>query len=1113
MNLFNFQLFQNPFFYLPFHSSAWVGWLALVVLLIFSGSRIWRTPDFRQPFRWNIFLGAMIVVPLAILLIEFRIPLLQSGAVPNLPLEINRVGVLVFLAFPIFLAAGLAGLLPSMFVGLFTGLFLGFFVTHDLFSIVDWGFLGLLIGVALSQKYRTAFYKVLRHPLGGAVVVWIAYLPIFLLISFFAIPGSLAERLDFALAQNWPNYLTRGIELGLAGLFFEGFYLFLPAFWQKPKQLIASPSEVSLQSRFLLFTVPLAMLLFVLLILADWWVAGRAAREMMESRLQGLTRVASQSLPYFLESGQSLIIDFAKPDLVRKPATEVKLLLMEDIRAVPYFRQLVVFDKDGQWLNAYPSESRADFNLSLDEEVGITLALNGVVVQVYPISPLPGEKSAQVAFIAAIKDEAGIVQGAILGRTDFESNPFTQPALSALEGVLENGGEGFILDEQGNILYQTSAPTPLTAADQFIGRLEVGTGLYEDTSPTGTRLLALAEQVTGRPWRVVARVPASAAQQIALNIAVPTLIILLILFASGSTLMYGIVRVVTRNLLKLTDQAVRISHGELDHPIESKGNDEIGRLAKAFEMMRISLKKRLEELNQLLFVSQGVASNLDISEAIQPILKAALDPECVSARVVLIQEVQLDLEGDQLVSWGAGKQPNLYQHLDGQIFEQMRSHHLLSIPNTSRVRRISPIGDKPHPAALIAVGLFFETTYYGAFWLAYDKPKNFTEDEVRFLNTLASEAALAAANSRLYASAEIGRRRLEAVLSSVPEPVLVFDEKDRLLLLNPAAIHIPGLVSAALPGRPLQEVVTSENLIKLISGSLEDRIASREIQLSNGKVFYASVAPVMGEDDPLGKVCVLRDITHYKELDSLKSEIVATVSHDLRTPLTLLRGYSTMLNMIGELNEQQQIYVNKIVSTVEDMTHLVNNLLDLSRIESGIPLKLEEIDPLIVVEKIIRQYQPHASQKNIQLTFEGPQDGKRLMIKADLALLQQALINLVDNAIKYTRNDGRVVVRVRGGNERLTIEVHDNGIGIAPLDLPRLFEKFYRSGRREAYEKRGSGLGLAIVKSITERHHGRVWVDSQLGKGSTFYMELPVDQPVMMTEESVQNGGVSNLKK
>ncbi len=1113
MNFLNFQFLQNPFFYLPFHSAGWVAWVLLLALLLLTLARIWRIEVFRHPFKWGTFITTTLIIPLAVLFLEYKLPVLGSGAVPNLPVEINRAGVFVFIAFPLFVSAAWGGVLTSFTTGIFTGTFLGLFLTHNLFSIVEWGFLGVFLGLALNQNYRTAFYRLLRRPLGASVLVWVIYLPLFLLSSFFSIPGSLAERLDFALAQNWLNYLSRGIELVLAGLTFELVYLLFPAIRKKPKEVAPSPAEISLRYRVLFFSIPLSVFLLVFLILINWWVAGQAARQMMESRLSGLTAVASESLPYFLETGQSLILDFAKPELVENQATESHQRLLEDIRAVPFFRQLIVLDSNGQLLISYPQGGDGENRLTPDEQVGIDLALRGVAVQVYPAAPVPGEKSAQVSFIGAIKDELGSVKGVLIGRTDFETNPFTQPALSALESVLESEGEGFILDEQGNILYQTSVVSPLTAQEQFIGRLEPGTGLYEDTSPTGTRLLVLAQRVTGRPWQIVARVPASAAQQIALNIAIPTMVILLLLFGMGGLLVFGIVRVVTMNLTRLTDQAVRISHGELDHFIESKGSDEIGRLASSFETMRISLKKRLEELNQLLVVSQGVAANLEIREAIQPILKAALDEDCVSARVVLIQEVQMDLGGDQLVRWGAGKQADLYQHLDSQIFEQMRSHHMLSIPNTNRVRRISPVSGKSHPAALIAFGLYFETTYYGAFWLAYDRPKTFTEDEVRFLNTLASEAALAAANARLYASAEIGRRRLEAVLSSVPEPVLVFDEKDRLLLLNPAAMHVPGLISAALPGRPLQDVVTSEGLIKLISGSLEERIASREIHLSNGKVFYASVAPVTGEDHQLGKVCVLRDITHYKELDAIKSDIVATVSHDLRTPLTLLRGYSTMLSMVGVLNDQQQNYVNKMVAGVEEMSHLVNNLLDLSRIESGIPLRLEEVDPMIVVEKIVRQYQPHASQKNIQLTFEGPTDGKRLMLKADLALLQQALINLVDNAIKYTRSDGQVVVRVHAGNERITFEVRDNGIGIAPLDLPRLFEKFYRSGRREAYEKRGSGLGLAIVKSIAERHHGRVWVDSQLGKGSTFYLELPIEQPQSEKEEEVWNGGVTNLKK
>jgi signal transduction histidine kinase len=250
----------------------------------------------------------------------------------------------------------------------------------------------------------------------------------------------------------------------------------------------------------------------------------------------------------------------------------------------------------------------------------------------------------------------------------------------------------------------------------------------------------------------------------------------------------------------------------------------------------------------------------------------------------------------------------------------------------------------------------------------------------------------------------------------------------------------------------------------------------------------------MGEDQRVGKVCVLRDVTHYKELDSIKSDFVATVSHDLRSPLTLMRGYTTMLAYSGELNDQQKSYVNKMVQGVEDMSRLVNNLLDLGRLESGIKLKLGKLQPEELVDQVISQFTPHANQKNIRLVFEPLEEDQPIELVADVALIQQALINLVDNAIKYTRVGGEVVVRLLQRGDRLEFEVRDNGIGIAPLDLPRLIEKFYRSGRRESFEERGTGLGLAIVKSIAERHGGRVLVESQLGKGSVFSLEIPLQQ-------------------
>jgi PAS domain S-box-containing protein len=435
----------------------------------------------------------------------------------------------------------------------------------------------------------------------------------------------------------------------------------------------------------------------------------------------------------------------------------------------------------------------------------------------------------------------------------------------------------------------------------------------------------------------------------------------------------------------------------------------------------------------------------------------------------------------------------LYASFDLQIFEMMRQQDTLSLPNVARMRRLQYAPGAAHPGALLALAVHREDQYYGSLWVAYDHPRNFSEEEIRFLTTLSGEAALAATSARLYATAEVGRQRLEAVLASTPEPVLVIDEKARLLLLNPAAVQVPGLILSAIEGCPIQEVVGPKELIDLLTVPLTERISSREISLASNKVFYASVSPVVAESRSVGRVCTMRDITHFKELEQLKSDFVATVSHDLRSPLTLMRGYATMLQMVGDLNDQQKGYVRKIVSGVENMTRLVNNLLDLGRIETGIGLQIERVLVNEIAGDVINSLQLQAVQKDIRLTQEMSANNN-LVVEADRALIQQAMYNLVENAIKYTAVGGQVKVRLESRNDTVLVEVHDTGIGIAPLDLPHLFEKFYRSGRREAYQQRGTGLGLAIVKSIAERHGGRVWVDSQLGKGSVFSLEVPCEQ-------------------
>jgi signal transduction histidine kinase len=294
-------------------------------------------------------------------------------------------------------------------------------------------------------------------------------------------------------------------------------------------------------------------------------------------------------------------------------------------------------------------------------------------------------------------------------------------------------------------------------------------------------------------------------------------------------------------------------------------------------------------------------------------------------------------------------------------------------------------------------------------------------------------------------------------------------------------------------GLPIERVISHTELLQLMqSPSPEDQ--PKEITLDDGRVFHGTATSVITDGQRVGRVCILQDVTQFKELDTLKSEFVSTVSHDLRAPLTLMRGYATMLEMVGQLNEQQAIYVGKIVSGVEGMSRLVENLLDLGRIEAGVGLQLEKTSPSEVIDHVIEPFQLQALQKRIKLTPDIPAQEIPL-IEADQALLQQAIHNLVENAIKFNRTDGEVILRLEVQVDSVTFSVIDDGIGISPMDQQHLFDKFYRVKIPGSEDRQGTGLGLKIVKSIADRHNGNIRVESRLGQGSTFSLEIPVRQP------------------
>lgn len=1072
----------------------WVVWFLLLGSVFYSLYR-WRGlgPKWKGS-TWGILFGLLVMAVFTNLFIGVRLSNNSALPIPGVPSTLSPgSAMMLFGAVPWTLGGILLGPAGAALLGMVSGALRGIWDTFQFFTSLEYALLGVLFSVNVRQNFRTPLYRIARQPFVSALILVPLHTVFYVVGTFFSLTTAIPPeaRLDFALTSAWSATLSFAGELLLAGLAAQIIVAAFPAvLGNKQRTLQPSPTEKSIETRFLVGTGTFISLLLLALLIGDWVVAGRAARQMLEKRLSSTAEAAAQSVPFFLETGQNLAAQLADdPRLLEAADPELSSIIGERIQAVPYFDQFFVVDVNSKTLlGGYPLSARRDFTLYAEEDMGLTLASSGVLTQIYSIPPLAANGQARVSFLVAVASE-GQVRRVLIGRTTLETNPLTQPLIKSLKSIQDMHGSGLLLDENGRILYSYFASGQAPAS--YDGELKTEAAFFDNTASDGTRQLVYYQPVLGRPWAIVLTIPAQQAQQLALNIAMPlsVMIILLALVALVS-LRLGL-RTVTGSLQTLAVEANRIAQGKLDHPLQVEGVDEVGQLRRAFEQMRVSLQSRLEELNRLLRVSQEVASSLEMHDAVQPVLEAIQSIGANSVRVVLSPSILPDVPVELPSRFASGAAGDAYAHLDDQILQLAQKQEQIVIPNLTRMRELALDQSQAQPQALLAVALRHENRYYGVVWAGFDQPHAFTESDIRFVTTLAGQAALAVSNARLFLNVEAARRQLEAILNSTPDPVLVTDSRGRLLLANRAANQV--LKTPARGGEQrMEKIVKQRALLDLLSNSAAEK-QSAEMELPDGRTYFATASSVVVEGRPVGRVCILRDVTHFKELDTMKSDFVATVSHDLRSPLTLMRGYATMLEMVGEINEQQQGYVRKIITGVENMSRLVNNLLDLGRIEVGVGLQVENVPVLDILERVTGALQLQASQKKIALDVLLPKDMPHA-IQADQALLHQALYNLVENALKYTPENGKVTIKASTIEDTLVFAIEDNGIGIAPEDLPRLFEKFYRGSQREARSQHGSGLGLAIVRSIAERHGGKIWVESKLGQGSIFYMQIPLAQ-------------------
>ena len=366
----------------------------------------------------------------------------------------------------------------------------------------------------------------------------------------------------------------------------------------------------------------------------------------------------------------------------------------------------------------------------------------------------------------------------------------------------------------------------------------------------------------------------------------------------------------------------------------------------------------------------------------------------------------------------------------------------------------------------------------------------FTDAMLEFVEKLATRAGVAIDNARLYAESVREREKLSHILSNTADVIIVVGPDERIILINQAAISALRLYPQEnYIGQMFNDVIANTALLNIYkrAKSFGEGLIE-ELQLPNERTFHANITPHEG----IGWIIVMHDITPFKEMDQLKSELIATVSHDLKQPLSVMNGYIELLLMQHKFDYQGMSFVDMIRKSIQNMRQLIDDLLDLAKIESGIKLELQPVQLTQVLAECTEAIRPSAANKSMVLTTDLPDDLP--LIVGDRARLRQIFVNLMSNAVKYTPPEGWVKVRAEQRGTTLRVAIQDNGLGISPEDQAHIFDRFYRVRRPETDSIEGTGLGLAIVKSLVEAHNGQIGLESSLGEGSTFYVTLPVQQ-------------------
>jgi signal transduction histidine kinase len=1060
--------------HIPQSAVSLVGWLVwLVVLVVLTIRNRGRRFDLnRASLAWLALLSVLLLIFTPFLGVPIQIE--GSEGAPHL---------MFLAALPWMAAGGLLGMVPSVLLAGLSGVLLAYFDTHAIFTPLLFMSLAVVFNLAIRQKHQTFIYRLLRIPPIAALAAVALLFPLTFLALFLNAEGDLAASMVATLTQFLPVYLSLGGMALLGGLGCLGLQLLTGDRWAGSDESdTESQSAQNLGLRYVLIALPLAIVLLAATVAGQWKSAREFARRSVVTEMTSTAQSLAGGMDEFLASGESAVQQAADGmDAAQWNTENAQLALEEQWAALSNFDRIALTGPDGALLVAYPLLTGDEVFPSAGEQMALDQVLAGIAVQ-------PVGNGSGLSFFAPAIGQEGQVLGVLWGRMELDTAAAFQDNLLGTEALIAAGGDIQLMDAAGQIVYSSDSAVQSTV---YSGATFQSATYFETTDAAGAHHQEYFQPLENYGWSVIASIPNHLIQLQAVQEVTPLILAgfaLIVLEAGIAVLMFS---KLSKDAQELAGEAAKVTLGDLSLP-DPKYRYSAGLkpLAERFMQMTASVKTRLQSQSDLLNVSERITGQLKLKDSLQVILVAALEHGISSARIILLNEAQPSSQVSPDQKFGMGKDARMLAPLDEDILTVTRVRGQWIMRGTQIGRNFHLAKGMTSPVLLVSLPLRWKNKLLGTLWLASDRQPDLGEEELTYFVDLSQKAATAIVNHKAFDESLTQRKQLEAVLTALDDAILVTDSNGLVTYANPAAAQLPELAEEPAAGIPLARML-GEGTFSTVDETPFGGTLTREVHIPDGKSYLLLAEPLKVDERTLGMIYIFKDVTAFRAQDATKTEFVTTVSHELRSPLTLMQGYARIL-LAGSLNDQQQIYVNNINTGVEEMRSLVQNLLDLGRLDSNDALEIREVAVDEVVRRAVELMDSQVKQKNIDLEVSLPEEP--LLLQADAAFLVQALKNLVDNAIKYSSNKGRINLKVQRQGESAVMMVEDFGPGIAPLDQRKIFKRFYHSESQVgAGERSGSGLGLAIVKSIAERHGGKVWFESKLGRGSSFYLQIPLN--------------------